>query len=155
MQGLYDIYKSMNSYMVDETWSNDSLRYSFQNISYMKTEPVQYFEKFISTKLMEMSYNDQVFTLEYNQFLNKNSTNNLTFMKQCNLLLGIQIIFNPYVFDSGENANFQSINDYLYSTKDEIFAGFTKQQDQITEEWKDFIDLKGFKEQIKIIFYLN
>lgn len=141
MQGLYDIYDTMNSYIRNDIWNDNPASIdSIQNIEYLKILPEYYYDNFLNDHLLDIIYNQENLTLEYNPFDFNLKDNNLTFIKSTNLFLGAQLIFTPYAMTTEESTNFQNIAKFYYSSQDEITNG--KQMPQkvpIKDNWKKFI----------------
>ena len=145
MQGMYDVYYTLNTYLINETWTNATLPYSMQNLSLLKIQPDYYYDNFLGEKLLDIAFADQrnpTLTLEYNPFMNMTLDDNLTFLKASNLMLGIQMIFTPYSLSSEETISFNNIEGYLFDSIEEIINNNITNdtsQNTIFDQWKEFV----------------
>lgn len=145
----------MNDYIQNDHWLNTTKPYSFNNIESLKIEPEFLYDNFISEHLLNITYNNQTLTLENNPFTYAEKQNNLSFIKESNILLGIQVIFNYDQLTSSEQATYQMMQEFVYDSVDQIK---NKTQNNyanslpIKDQWKDFI---ANESKILIIYLFN
>lgn len=145
MQGLNDIHLTLDTYIKNDTWIDNFETYSFNNIDKMKITPQFYYDAFISSHLLKVAYNNESMTNENNPFNGINKLNNLSFIKESNLLLGIQISFTQYEPNSDEIPIFTFVEEKIFDSKEAILNTYTNKSDftpnssGIQKKWQDFI----------------
>lgn len=155
MQGLSDIYYTNNFYIINDPWiAGEAMQYNFNNIQNLRIEPEFFYDKFLGEHLLEMVYNNATSTVEYNAFVNKTKNNNLSFIKESNLVLGIQIIFKRSSMKSQEKINFDNIFPFLYDSKEQINTQMNKTNFIIQDQWKDYIAEEGFFLRILKMYHI-
>jgi len=142
MQGLYDIYDTMNTYIENDIWDNNNSSIDcIANIEYLKIQPEYFYDNFLNGHMLEIIYNDENLTVEYDPFHNLLKNNNLTFIKSSNLLLGVQLIFTPTAMSSDELAAIVNLNDYMFNSLEDLEnpKQINQSLPQIKDEWRNFI----------------